>query len=404
MNTLADRHIVLIVTAGIAAYKAPEVVRRLRTLGAEVRVVMTRAAQDFVGPLTFQAVSGNPVHTELLDPGAEAAMGHIELARWADLVVIAPASADFIARLAHGLADDLPSTLCLATEAPILIAPAMNRVMWGHAATQENLAKLQRRGVLRVGPGAGDQACGETGLGRLSEPADIVAAVAGHWGSGVLSGLKVVVTAGPTQEPIDPVRFITNRSSGKMGYAVARAAAAAGAAVTLISGPTALPRPEQVDTRAVTTAADMHAAVLEDIAGTDIFIAAAAVADYRVANPALQKIKNSRSEPTLTLAATQDILRDVAHRAEPPFTVGFAAETDNVIENARAKLFGKSLSMIAANVVGQPGSGFDSDDNELHVMWRGGEKHLERASKDAIARQLIDLIAERYRAEHQHQK
>lgn len=291
MSSLAHRQICVIVTGGIAAYKTPDLVRRMRAAGAEVRVVMTRAATEFVRPLTFQAVSGAPVHVDLLDSAAEAAMGHIELARWAELVVIAPASADFIARLAAGLADDLPSTLCLATAAPLLVAPAMNRLMWAHPATCDNVALLGRRGVLFCGPGSGEQACGETGPGRMAEPAEIVDAAAQALGSDALAGLRVLLTAGPTQEPLDPVRFITNRSSGKMGYAVAAAARAAGAAVTLVSGPTRLAPPPGCEFVSVTSAAEMLDAVLARVDACDIFIASAAVADYTVSAPAPQKVK-----------------------------------------------------------------------------------------------------------------
>jgi phosphopantothenoylcysteine decarboxylase / phosphopantothenate---cysteine ligase len=397
LSGLFQHQVCLIVTGGIAAYKAPEIVRRLREAGALVRVVMTRAAQEFVRPLTFQAVSGQPVHSDLLDPAAEAAMGHIELARWAELVIVAPASADFIARLAAGMADDLATTLCLATQAPLLIAPAMNRVMWEHPATQHNLATLSARGVQRVGPNDGAQACGETGPGRMAEPAQILLAAEARGRSGELAGLRVLITAGPTQEAIDPVRFITNRSSGKMGYAVARAAWAAGATVTLVSGPTALPAPSGVAITSVTTAAEMYQAVMATVADCDIFIGTAAVADYAVTAPAAHKVKKQGAALTLALHPTQDILAAVAARPSPPFTVGFAAETEKLIEHARAKLTRKALHMVAANLVGQPGTGFEADDNSLHIVWLGGEKQLGRASKDALARSLIALIAERYR-------
>jgi len=402
MATLAQRHILLVVTGGIAAYKAPDLVRRLRDAGATVRVAMTPAATEFVRPLTFQAVSGVSVHVDLFDPGAEAAMGHIELARWADLVVVAPASADFIARLAHGLADDLPSTLCLATAAPILVAPAMNRLMWAHAATQANVAVLRARGVRFVGPDEGEQACGETGAGRMAEPPAIVVAALCAQGGDALAGLRVLLTAGPTQEPIDPVRFITNRSSGKMGYAVAAAARDAGARVTLITGPTRLVAPAGCEVVAVTTAQDMLDAVLARVADCDIFIASAAVADYTIATPAPHKVKKAGTALTLTLTPTPDILRTVATRAGAPFTVGFAAETERLAEHARGKLTSKSLNMIAANLVGRVGTGFESDDNELSVFWKGGERQLGKAAKQALARDLVAIIAERYRAEAVH--
>jgi phosphopantothenoylcysteine decarboxylase/phosphopantothenate--cysteine ligase len=399
MSSLAHRQICVIVTGGIAAYKTPDLVRRMRAAGAEVRVVMTRAATEFVRPLTFQAVSGAPVHVDLLDSAAEAAMGHIELARWAELVVIAPASADFIARLAAGLADDLPSTLCLATAAPLLVAPAMNRLMWAHPATCDNVALLGRRGVLFCGPGSGEQACGETGPGRMAEPAEIVDAAAQVLGSDALAGLRVLLTAGPTQEPLDPVRFITNRSSGKMGYAVAAAARAAGAAVTLVSGPTRLAPPPGCEFVSVTSAAEMLDAVLTRVDACDIFIASAAVADYTVSAPAPQKVKKEGASLTLVLEPTRDILKTVAARAGAPFTVGFAAETERLAEYARGKLAAKSLNMIAANLVGRPGTGFESDDNDLSVFWQGGEKQLGKASKHALARALIALVAEHYRAD-----
>ncbi len=399
MSSLAHRQICVIVTGGIAAYKTPDLVRRMRAAGAEVRVVMTRAATEFVRPLTFQAVSGAPVHVDLLDSAAEAAMGHIELARWAELVVIAPASADFIARLAAGLADDLPSTLCLATAAPLLVAPAMNRLMWAHPATCDNVALLGRRGVLFCGPGSGEQACGETGPGRMAEPAEIVDAAAQALGSDALAGLRVLLTAGPTQEPLDPVRFITNRSSGKMGYAVAAAARAAGAAVTLVSGPTRLAPPPGCEFVSVTSAAEMLDAVLARVDACDIFIASAAVADYTVSAPAPQKVKKEGASLTLVLEPTRDILKTVAARAGAPFTVGFAAETERLAEHARGKLAAKSLNMIAANLVGRPGTGFESDDNDLSVFWQGGEKQLGKASKHALARALIALVAEHYRAD-----
>lgn len=398
MSQSTPKRVLLIVTGGIAAYKALEVVRRLSEAGAAVRVVMTAAAQRFVTPLSFQALSGEPVHTDLLDERAEAAMGHIELARWAEIVVIAPASADFLARLRAGVADDLATTLCLATTAPLLVAPAMNQQMWQNAATAENLAVLRNRGIAIIGPAAGAQACGETGPGRLVEPEEIAAAVIAHFAGPVLANTRVVITAGPTQEAIDPVRYISNRSSGKMGYAVAAAAAAAGAEVTLISGPTNQQAPHSVRVIGVVTAAEMYDAVAGAIDAADIFIATAAVADYRVDEPATTKRKKRDDVLSLTLSPTQDILHSVTARPDPPFAVGFAAETDNLIANARSKLERKSLDMIAANIVGVEGVGFDSNDNELHVLWDGGESRLPRAPKAAIARQLIALVAERYHA------
>ena len=393
--TTTNKNIVLIVTGGIAAYKALELVRQLRDEGNDIRVVMTAAAQQFVAPLSFQALSGNVVHTELLDADAEAGMGHIELARWADHVIAAPASADFIARLAHGLADDLATTLCLATSAPVTIAPAMNQQMWLNRATQHNMEIVQTRGVSVIGPDSGFQACGEVGPGRLVDVSEIVATIHRPVVEKPLSGKRVLITAGPTQEAIDPVRYITNRSSGKMGYALAREAATAGAEVTLVTGPTSLPKPD-VEVIQVTSANDMFEAVMANVAQTDIFISAAAVADYTFDEPATEKRKKSATELNLTLTATQDILQAVAAGDERPFCVGFAAETQHVSANAKSKLQRKSLDMIAANDVSDSSIGFDSDNNELLVFWEGGEKHLANASKNDIARQLVSLIAARY--------
>ena len=397
MSALASRHVCVVVTGGIAAYKSPELVRQLRAAGADVRVVMTAAAQAFVTPLTFQAVSGQPVCTYLLDPAAEAAMGHIELARWADLVLVAPASADFLARLAHGLANDLASTLCLATAAPLLVAPAMNRLMWSNAATVANVATLASRGITCCGPAVGAQACGETGPGRMAEPAEILAAAAGFFARGTLAGRTVLITAGPTQEPIDPVRFITNRSSGKMGFAVAAAAREAGARVVLVAGPSHQGLPAGCEVVAVTTAAEMFEAVMARVADCDIFIGAAAVADYTVETPAATKMKKKSSELALNLVPTRDILAHVAAHPSRPFTVGFAAETERVEEYARGKLAAKSLDLIAANLVGRPGTGFESDDNELAVYWPEGGLELGRGPKPALARQLVAVVAERFR-------
>lgn len=398
MSALPQQRICLIVTGGIAAYKALDLVRRLRDLGAAVKVIMTPAACAFIQPLSFQAVSGHPVHLDLLDSAAEAAMGHIELARWADQIVVAPATADFMARLAAGMANDLASTVCLASPAPIWLAPAMNQGMWRHPATQLNFKTLLQRGIRAIGPNDGDQACGDIGPGRMAEPAEIVMAVTAAISHAALAQLRVMVTAGPTQESIDPVRFITNRSSGKMGYAVADAARLAGAVVTLVSGPTRLCPPTGVTTINVITAADMLKVVMSHIAEVDIFIATAAVADYTVEQPSAQKMKKRSASFALTLAPTVDILKQVALRAPPPFTVGFAAETQDLLVNARSKLTQKKLDMVAANLVGVPGAGFDSDDNELHVVWREGEQNLGRASKAALARSLISIVAERYRA------
>jgi phosphopantothenoylcysteine decarboxylase/phosphopantothenate--cysteine ligase len=390
-------HVLLGVTGGIAAYKSAEIVRRLRDRGAEVQVVMTRGAGQFVTPLTFQALSGRPVRSDLWDAAAEAAMGHIELARWADRILVAPATADFIARLAHGLADDLLTTLCLATDAPLSVAPAMNRLMWANAATQANVALLRSRGITVLGPGEGDQACGETGPGRMLEPDALVDALLPSAAGGALAGRKVLLTAGPTRERIDPVRFITNRSSGKMGYAVAEAARDAGAEVVIVSGPVNLPTPRGVRRVDVETAEQMMSAVNEHLPGTDIFIATAAVSDYRPAQVAPEKIKKTSDSMLLALSRTPDILSTVAAGSPRPFVVGFAAETQNVERNALAKLEGKRLDMIAANQVGD-GLAFDCDENALTVHWPGGRRELARAGKQQLAAQLIALIAEHYSA------
>ena len=388
--------ILLGVTGGIAAYKSAEIVRRLKERGAEVQVVMTGAARQFVTPLTFQALSGRPVRTDLWDEAAEAAMGHIELARWADHILVAPASADFLARLAHGLASDLLTTLCLATDVPITVAPAMNRLMWANAATRANMALLAARGIEVIGPAEGDQACGETGPGRMVEPDVLAAAVIDRAAtSGALAGRKVIVTAGPTRECIDPVRFITNRSSGKMGFAVAEAARDAGAEVILISGPVNVCTPPGVRRVDVETADQMLAAVNENLGGTDIFIAAAAVSDYRPVQVSTEKIKKTSDSLMLALSRTTDILATVAAGAARPFVVGFAAETQNVERNALAKLEGKNLDMIAANQVGE-GLAFDQDENALTVYWRGGGRELKRAGKAQIAAELVALIAKRF--------
>jgi phosphopantothenoylcysteine decarboxylase/phosphopantothenate--cysteine ligase len=393
------QRILLGVSGGIAAYKACELTRLLVKSGCEVRVAMTPAATEFVTPLTFQALSGRPVHTTLLDESAEAGMGHIELARWADAVLVALASADFMARLAHGLADDLLATLCLATEAPVFLAPAMNRVMWANPATQANRALLETRGMTLLGPAKGGQACGETGTGRMLEPAEIVTALREHHAAGPLAGVRLTLTAGPTREPIDPVRVLSNRSSGRMGFAVAAAAHAAGAEVTLIAGPVALPTPAGVNRIDVETAADMHHAVLERLPATDLFIAAAAVADYRPAETAAHKMKKSADAFELALVRTPDILAEVSAHDPRPFCVGFAAETDDLLDNARSKLAGKGLDMIAANRVG-PALGIEQSDNALEVLWHDGARSLPRAPKEQLARDLVALIAERYRTLH----
>jgi len=368
---MQGKHILLGVTGGIAAYKAPDLVRRLREGGAEVQVVMTAGAREFVTPTTFQAVSGRTVRSDLWDAAAEAAMGHIELARWADVVLIAPASADFLARVAAGLADDLLTTLCLATAAPIAVAPAMNHLMWSNAATRANIATLAARGVQVYGPGEGDQACGETGEGRMLEPLDLAGRLQALLpADGPLAGRRVLVTAGPTRERIDPVRFISNRSSGKMGFAVAQAAREAGASVVLVAGPVSLPTPAGVTRIDIESAAEMLTAVLRELPGTEVFISTAAVADYRPARAAAQKIKKTTDTLDLAMERTTDVLATVAARSERPFVVGFAAETESVEQNARTKLLKKNLDMIAANEVGHD-KAFDCEDNQLIVLSRG---------------------------------
>ena len=393
-------NIVLGITGGIAAYKAPDLVRRLRERGADVQIVMTVSAEEFVTATALQAVSGRPIRSNLWDKEAEAAMSHIELARWADVVLIAPATAEVMARIVSGAAPDLLTTICLATQAPIALAPAMNHVMWSNPATQSNRETLESRGIHILGPGTGSQACGETGAGRMLEPATIAAAVceliAGQ-GERLLEGSTVIVTAGPTREPIDPVRYITNRSSGKMGYAVARAAAAQGAHVVLISGPVSLPAPPGMEVHYVNTAQEMFDATHKHIANADIFIAAAAVADYRPATVEKQKIKKNSETSRIELVRCPDILASVAASDRPPFTVGFAAETEKVEDHARLKLNKKKLNMIVANQVGDD-RGFDRDDNAASVLWSNGKKDFPKAAKSDLARDLVELIAEHFHA------
>ena len=393
MNYLSGKHILLGVTGGIAAYKSAELVRQLREQEADVRVVMTAAATEFITPLTLQALSGKPVHTDLLDTDAEAAMGHIELARWADALLVAPATADFLARIVEGRADDLLAAICLACEVPVAVAPAMNHAMWENPATGDNIATLGKRGVRIMGPAEGMQACGESGPGRMLEPGELVTGLASLFQTGLLAGRRVLVTAGPTREAIDPVRYISNRSSGRMGFAVATAAAEAGAAVTLISGPVSLATPAGVQRINVESAADMHAAVMQAIVSADIFISVAAVADYRPLAVAQQKIKKTEPEISLDLVRNSDILAAVAALPDAPFTVGFAAETEALEVNAQHKRAAKSIDMIAANMVGDD-QGFECEDNALHVFWAQGEQRLPRADKTKLARQLIALIAD----------
>ena len=403
MNRLTNKRILLGVTGGIAAYKSADLVRRLQDDGADVRVVMTASAQEFITPLTLQALSNHPVHLDLLDTETESVMGHIELARWADVVLVAPATADFMARLTGGHGDDLLTTICLAAECCVMVAPAMNQAMWAKQSTQQNTLLLKQRGIALLEPDVGLQACGETGAGRLMDVADIVTAVASLFKSTSLAGRHVVVTAGPTQEAIDPVRFISNHSSGKQGYALALAAIEAGARVTLISGPTNVAAPERATVVNVRSADEMLEAVMSSVSDADIFIGVAAVADFRPASVETQKIKKSGgSVMTLSLVQNPDILKTVANLESRPFTVGFAAETENLMEYARTKLTAKNLDMIIANNVADTSIGFNSDHNETTVIIRTiteqgtriTEAHQPKMSKENLSRKLIELIAE----------
>ena len=398
MINLENKRIVVGITGGIAAYKTIELIRLLRKANAQVRVVLTPAAAEFVTPLTLQTISGNAVAQSLLDPQAELAMGHIELAKWADVVLIAPASADFIARLTVGMANDLLSTICLATSAPIFLAPAMNQQMYRQAITQQNLTALLSRGIQLIGPNSGEQACGDVGAGRMSEPSEIFTALCHHFSvQQDLLGILVAITAGPTREAIDPVRYLSNHSSGKMGFAIAEAFAKRGAKVTLIAGPvnlTASPNIHRID---VTSAQEMWQTALESAVKNHIFIGCAAVADYRIADVADQKIKKSAEEMTLKLVKNPDIIADVAHLTENrPFTIGFAAETQNVADYAKDKLTRKNLDMICANDV-SGGQVFGQDHNALHLFWKNGEKALPQADKNTLAEALVSEIMARYR-------
>jgi phosphopantothenoylcysteine decarboxylase/phosphopantothenate--cysteine ligase len=401
LQTLAQKHILLGISGGIAAYKSADLVRRLKERGADVRVILTDAAQHFITPLTLQAVSGNPVNTSLLDPAAEAAMGHIELAKWADIVLIAPASADIIARIAHGLANDLLTTCVLATAAPVAVAPAMNQQMYKNIATQNNLATLKAHNFYIYGPGVGEQACGDVGSGRMLEPLELVSALEKHFlAEQQLNNIKITITAGPTREAIDPVRYISNHSSGKMGFALAQAAAAMGAQVTLISGPVQLATPAGVTRIDVTTAEQMHNAALAQAVQSDIFIGCAAVADYRVAEVASEKMKKTASDSIeLKLVKNPDIIAAVAAlSAQRPFTVGFAAETQNVVQYAKDKLARKKLDMICANDVSGTELGFNSDHNAVTLVWQHGEQALETRPKVELAKAILQHIYARFSA------
>jgi len=397
MQSLQEKNILLAVTGGIAAYKTPDLVRRLKEVGANVRVVMTKGAKAFITPLTLQAVSGNAVSDSLLDTEAELAMGHIELAKWADLILIAPASADTLAKITHGLADDLLTTLCLATAAPIAVAPAMNQQMWHAQVTQANINTLKNRGVHIWGPGKGEQACGDVGYGRMLEVPELVTLTQSFFNNDDLAGQHWVITAGPTREAIDPVRYISNHSSGKMGYAIAKAALNSGAKVTLITGPVNIEAPAGCDLIKVDSAVDMHQAAMENASKAQIFVGCAAVADYRVAEVAEQKIKKSADAMQISLVKTPDIIADVAKLADKPFTVGFAAETQDVEQYAKGKLKNKNLDLIAANNVSIAGQGFNSDDNALTVFGMNDfVQPLALNNKLQLAQDLVSVIAKQY--------
>ncbi len=396
MSRLQNKHIIVAISGGIAAYKSAELVRLLITAGAQVEVVMTRGATEFITPLTLQALSGKPVHQHLLDPSAEAGMGHIQLARWADAILVAPCTAQVMARLAQGQADDLLGTLCLATQAPVLLAPAMNQAMWADQATQANAKLLSQRGFALLGPASGEQACGDVGPGRMLEPSQLVADLEQVFTGHALQGKKVVITAGPTREAIDPVRYLSNHSSGKMGYALAQAAVEAGAHVTLISGPTNLPVPADLQCTQVQSARDMLAACQAACQNADVFIASAAVADYRPSEVAEQKMKKTGPDSGLSLELVQnpDILATVAKDFPNTTCIGFAAETEKLIEHAQAKLARKQVAMIIANDVSDTSIGFNSDENQVHLVTATGNLALPRTSKTQLARQLIDNIAQ----------
>jgi len=398
MKSIINKNILLGVTGGIAAYKSADLIRQLVKAGAAVRVVMTAAAAEFVQPLTYQALSGHKVYTDIFDAEAESAMDHIELARWADLIVVAPASANFIAKLLDGYADNLLLTLCLASKQAVAIAPAMNQQMYLNQATQDNIQRLKGRGVKVWGPAQGEQACGDVGPGRMLEPGEIMVLIDENFKPGKLSGKRVLITAGPTHEAIDPVRYIGNRSTGRMGYALARAAHQAGAGVTLISGPVSLDSPTGVERIEVSSALEMRDAVIKQVSQADIFIACAAVADYRVADVAPQKLKKSGQNLQLELIPNPDIVSEVTALDSKPFTMGFAAETEELERNAAEKLKRKNLDMIAANQVGVEQTGFESNTNEILVMWPGGQQLLALDDKNAIAKRLIDLLADHYNA------
>ena len=398
MLSLANKRILLGITGGIAAYKCAELTRLLRKAGSEVRIVMTRAATEFITPLTMQALSGNRVHLDLLDTEAEAAMGHIELARWADLILVAPASADFIARMSHGQADDLLTTLLLAATAPIAIAPAMNQAMWADAGTRHNLQLLATRGIRLWGPDSGEQACGDVGPGRMLEPQALADHCAGMFEAGDLAGCRLVITGGPTREAIDPVRYLSNHSSGKMAYALAAEAANAGAEVVLVSGPVALTTPKAVRRVDVISALEMHAAVMQEVKTADVFIGVAAVADYRPLTAAGEKIKKHRQSLQIELIKNPDIISEVANLTQRPLVVGFAAETQDIIANGRHKLESKKLDLLFAN---HATSTLNSDCIACTAISPGGEQEFARGSKHAIARDMLLLISDALKSARQ---
>ena len=395
MKSLINKNILLGVTGGIAAYKSAEIVRGLKKAGSSVRVVMTQSAKEFITPLTLQALSGNPVSTDLLDAEAEAAMGHIELARWADAILIAPATANTLAKLSSGRADDLLSSITLAFDGPIGLAPAMNQAMWKDERTQSNIQNLEHKNFSLYGPGSGEQACGDVGLGRMLEPSEIIELFASLFEAGTMSNKSILITAGPTQEPIDPVRYLTNRSSGKMGYALAEAAVEAGAQVTLVSGPVNIEPPARCNLVSVKTAEEMHEAVMHHIKKKDIYIGTAAVADYSPTKVEGSKIKKDRSNLPLVLEMKEnkDILKEVSELEDKPYMVGFAAETDDLLENARKKLETKKLDLIIANDVSDKSIGFDSNENEVTLITSSEELLLDRDSKKKIAKKILEFIS-----------
>ena len=396
MKQLANKHILLCVTGGIAAYKAAEIIRLFKTSGSNIRVLMTEAAQEFITPLTMQALSGNQVHTDLLDTKAEAAMGHIELAKWSDIILIAPCSANSIARLASGKGDDLMTAVCLAAECKIYFAPAMNQAMWSDSRTQENFKKLINNNFISIGPDSGEQACGDEGFGRMSEPQQIINQIASSFSQGLLAGKKILITAGPTREKIDPVRYISNRSSGKMGFSIAEAARDAGGLVSIISGPVNLETPNEVERINVESADEMLKEVDKAINNFDLFISTAAVSDFKPEEYENQKIKKQKKANNLNIELTknQDILKSVSENKGDLKVIGFAAETQNIIENAKKKLKEKNLDLIIANDVSDDSIGFDSDENEVYLITKKIEKKISKVSKKKLSRNIIEFIAE----------